>query len=137
MTISPSGIISVCSGDQLELTCTITDSRSFALLRWNVTLIPENATTPKVYDRTISSSSPSDQTAHLMINYTTITFSRISARNSFPFISRLLINPVSSSLNGAEINCVDAMTAESSPIVVINVTRGYLIRGRIIYYSYS
>ena len=123
----------MCSGDQLELTCTITDSGSFTLLQWNLILFPEN---PRRYGRTISSSSPNDQTAHLMINSTTITFSRISARNSFPFTSRLLINPVSSSLNGAEAYCVDAMTAESSPIVVVNVTSGYLIRGRIIY-SYS
>ena len=42
--IAPSGIVSACEGDQLELTCTFTDSESLQL--WNVTLISDDATTP-------------------------------------------------------------------------------------------
>ena len=131
MTISPSGTVSVCSGDLLELTCTITDSGSVALLKWNLTLFPENATNPMRYERAISSSSPSDQTTYINIEaYSTrLIVSRISAQNTFPFISRLLINPGSSSLNRVEVNCLDSITAESSSFVVVNATSGYLIRG--------
>jgi hypothetical protein len=88
VTISPPGIATVCSGDQLELNFSVTDSGSFALLVWNVTLIPKNAATPVNYNRAISSSSPSDQTFRTVINSTYLTFSQL--------ISRLLFSPVSS-----------------------------------------
>ena len=121
VTLSPSGVISVCNGGQLELNCTITDS---VLLVWNVSSI--NA--PMSITRTISSSSPFDQTVHAMINSTNLTFSRISAQHSSPLISRLLINPVSNHLNGTEVNCVNSMTSESSSVAVVNVSSS-LIQG--------
>ena len=81
------------------------------------------------YTRAISLSSPSDQIARIVANTTSLSFSRISAQNSFPFISRLLISPVSRSVNGTEVNCLDAYTLESSSVVVINITSGHPIHG--------
>ena len=128
--MAPSGIVSVCNGDQLELTCTLTDSGSFSLLVWNVTLISDDATTPSVsFIRVISSSSPSNQRAQIVVNYTSLVFSRISAQNSFPFVSRLLISPVSSRVDGTEVNCLDAFTSESSSTTVVNITGGHPIQG--------
>ena len=126
MIISPFGVVSVCSGDQLELTCMITDpgTGNFAILRWNATLIPElNTTSPMSYDRIISSTAPTDHSAQIMGNSTILTFSRVSAQNDFPLVSRLLINPVTRGLN---IQCRDDITLESSAVVV-NVTNEYPI----------
>ena len=131
MTISPSGVVSVCNGDHLEFTCTITNPGhgSFGILLWNVTLITVTDDAPTSYTRAISLSSPSDQIARIVANTTSLSFSRISAQNSFPFISRLLISPVSRSVNGTEVNCLDAYTLESSSVVVINITSGHPIHG--------
>ena len=115
----------MCNGGQLELTCTITD---FGLLLWNVTLISNDVTTPPVtYTRAISPSSPSNQRARVftIMNSTSLVFSRISPQNSFPFISRLLISSVSTS---TQVNCLDALTSESSSITVVNITGGHPIQ---------
>jgi hypothetical protein len=87
--ISPPGVASVCSGDQLELTCTTPGT----FLEWNFFLVPEGGTTARRYDRTLHSTSfpaPSD----LEVNTITFTFSRISAEGSLPLVSRIVINPV-------------------------------------------
>ena len=132
VTIAPSGTISVCNGDQLELTCMITDSghRSFSILVWNVTLISGDETIPPVtYTPAISPSSPTDQRIRRIVNSTSFTFSRISPQNSFPFVSRLLISSVSSRVDGTEVNCLDALTSESSSTTVVNITSGHPIQG--------
>ena len=115
----------MCIGDQLELTCTITDSGSFVVILWNVT--QTSATNPVSYDRTIFSSSPGGQTAQIMVNSdsTMLTFSRVSSQNELPLVSRLSISPVQSDLN---VQCRDDMTSDSSS-VVISVTNGRPIQG--------
>ena len=128
MTISP-GVVTVCSGDQLEFTCTITDSGGFALLVWNITVFSENAADRMNYTPVISSSSPTNQTTEIMINSTNIAFSRISAQHSSPLISRLQINPVSNHLNGTQVVCVNAMASETSSVAVINISNGNPIQG--------
>ena len=135
VTISPSGVATVCSGDQLELNCTIADTGSFAVLVWNITLIPENAATSNSinHSRAIESAGPSDQILHLLINSTNLTFSRISPQSSFPLISRLLISPVSNHLNGTQVNCINSLTSESSSITVINISNGNPIQGMTLY----
>jgi hypothetical protein len=44
-------------------------------------------------------------------------FSRISAHDSMPVMSRLIISPVSSSLNGTVVNCVDLEMSSTTIIV--------------------
>lgn len=97
---------------------------NLAILRWNATLIPElNTTSPVSYDRTISSTAPTDQNAQIMGNSTNFTFSRVSAQNDFPLVSRLLISPIT---NGLNVQCRDELTLESSAVGV-NVTNGHPI----------
>ena len=126
-------MVTVCNGDQLELMCTITDSIDTSrLLEWSFNLIPANATSYRIYNRVISSSSISNQTRHIIVNSTTFTFSRVSAPNGFPLISKLLISPVSNSLNGTLVNCMDISTSETATVLVIifNVmSNGALIHG--------
>ena len=90
MTISPPGIISVCNGDQLELMCNKTTG---GILEWSFSLNPENVTNINNmrYDRVISSSSPEDQTSHILVNSIRFTFSRVSAQNSLPLVARLVV----------------------------------------------
>ena len=124
--ISPSGMVSVCSGDQLELVCMITDSGAdFAVLQWNATLELNTTSLPMSSDRIILSLSWNDQYQQIMVNSTTLTFSRVSAPNEFPLVSRLLINPVTNDLS---VRCRDDITLESSAVVV-SVTNGHPIQG--------
>ncbi len=131
MIISPPGVATVCSGDQLELNCSITDSGGFTVLVWNVTLIPKNAATPVNYNQAISPSSPSDQTFRTLFNSTYLTFSRISPQNSSPLISRLLFSPVSDHLNGTQVNCLNSLTSETSSVAVVNISSGNPIQGKV------
>ena len=110
----------------------ITDSGhgSFNILVWNITLISDDETaSPVTYTPAISSSSPNDQTTPKFVNSTSFTISRISPQNSLPFVSRLLISSVSSTVDGAEVNCLDALTSESSLTTVVNITSGHPIQG--------
>ena len=93
VTLSPSRIASVCSGDQLELTCNVTGS----VLEWRINV----TSSARIYRRGVRSDSQTDlQTSHLMINNSILTFSRISDENGLPLVSRLLISPVNENLNG-------------------------------------
>ena len=121
VTISPSGVVTVCNGDQRGLTCAITDSGASAILVWNVTVISVPVA--------ISSSIPTNQAMHRTVDSTNITFSRVSPQNSSPLVSRLVMNPVSIYLNGTQVNCVDSLTSESSSVAVINVSNGNPIQG--------
>ena len=121
--ISPPGMVSVCNGDELDLTCTITGP----ILVWSFNLIPESATSPVRYELAISFSSPSDQTLYLMVNSTKFTISRVSAQSTSPLVSRLLINPVSNYLNETVVNCTD-ITSETTSIMIF-IINGDLIHG--------
>ena len=122
--ISPSGVATVCSGGQLELNCTITDTGSFALLVWNIILVPILN-----LSQAVSSSSPSDQEFQNFINSTKLTFSRISSQGSSPLISRLLISAVSDHLNGTQVNCINSLTSETSSFTFVNISNGNPIQG--------
>ena len=71
------------------------------------------------YERAISSSSPNDQTSYIMVNSTRFIFSRVSAQRTSPLISRVLIDPVSSGLNGTAVNCMDIITSNTASIFII------------------
>ena len=132
VTISPSGVATVCRGGQLELNCSIPDNGGFALLVWSVTLVAENPV-----NQAISSSSPSDQIILAVINSTNLTFSRISSQNSLPLVSRLLISAVSDHLNGTKVKCVNSLTSETSSVTVINISNRNPIQGNNMYIYYS
>ena len=50
----------------------------------------------------------------MMINNSTFTFSRLSGSNSLPLTSRLTVNPVTSDLNGAVVNCFEGSMSTDS-----------------------
>ena len=107
--ISPPAIASVCRGHQLHLTCTVTGS----FLEWSFFVIPDNGTTAVRRTFALTSLSTSNQLSHLQLNSTMFTFSRTSARNGMPLVSRLSINAVTDSLNGFVLTCTDVETSES------------------------
>ena len=109
--ISPPGIAPVCSGDQLELICTTTGR----FLELSFFLIPEGDTTARRYSRVLNSDSP---TSELEVNTITFMFSIISAGSSLHLTSRLIISPVSDSLNRTEVNCTDVGTSNSTSTIV-------------------
>jgi hypothetical protein len=103
VTISPSGVAPVCPGGQLKLMCTTTITAMF--LQWSFDLIRGNEATPTHFTRTIT---PSSSTmTYLIVNSVTFNFSRMSAQNSLPLMSQLLVGPVIEGLNGIEVNCED------------------------------
>ena len=112
VTISPSGIVSVCSGDQLELMCNVTGS---PVLEWRIM-------TSQVYRRGVTSQGGADtQMSYLIIGNcnSTFTFTRISDENDMPLVSRLLISPVNRGLNGAIVICEDQTTLMQSTTTII------------------
>ena len=129
ITLSPSGVAPVCSGDQLELTCTTTAED---LLQWRFSVIRGNETTAIEITRTIRSTGRN--LSHLEVNSIMFNFSRTTSYGSVPVISTLLIGPVSNSLNGTVINCV---TSEVSSTTII-IRRRNSVQGMIheLYYSY-
>ena len=122
VTLSPPGVAPVCSGGQLELTCTTTGE----FLRWRFRAFRGNETISTEFTRTIASTVSAETISDLTVNSTVFNFSRTSARDSLPVISRLVIDPVSSGLNGTVINCVDLDTAESSATTIITGERSSL-----------
>ena len=112
VTISPAGISLVCDGDLLELTCSLTDPGS-SLLVWS--FVP--AITSMDLYRAIDDNSVSDEIC--VINSTLFTFSRISARGHLPLVSRLIIDSLTTGLNGTVINyCTDVTTMETASATV-------------------
>ena len=115
VTLSPSEVAPVCSGDQLELMCTVTG----ALLQWRFSTILGELT------RTITSTGPA--MSQLTVLSTVFNFSRISADSSvMPVVCRLAISPVSNRLNGTVMNCVNAEAGEVASTTIIVGERGAL-----------
>ena len=112
----------MCDGDQLELICSLTDPGS-SLLAW--TFAP--ATIFMGLFRAIDAHSLNDDTPW-MINSTLFSFSRISARDNLPLVSRLTIDPLTTGLNGIMINCTDVSMREIASTVVYVMNRGTFIR---------
>ena len=114
----------MCAGDQLELICSLNDPGS-SLLEWTFAPATIFMDLQRATDASTSDDTP------VMINSTLFTFSRISPRGNLPLVSRLLINPITTGLNGIVINCTDVSTMEtaSATIYVVNV------QGMLVYYD--
>ena len=117
VTLSPPGIASVCSGDDLELTCNTTGR----FLEWSFSLIPENETAPTRYTWVLQNSGPNNlQTFQRVIDSMTFLYSRSSTENRLPVTSILLISSVRETLNALVVNCTD-VTTSSIASTIINV----------------
>ena len=118
--LSPSGVAPVCSGHQLELMCTITGDP----LQWRFSVIRGDETTATEIRRSVNSIGP--VMSNLTVNSTVFNFSRISAHNSMPVMSRLVISPVNNRLNGTVMNCVDVESGDVASTTIIVGERGAL-----------
>lgn len=98
-------IAPVCSGDQLELICNTTGR----IHEWSFSSIPN----------TRALTSLTRGTSYLMVNSVTFNFTRISVEGISPLVSRLVISPVESALNGTSVNCTDQETSETQSTTVV------------------
>ena len=115
-TLSPPGMAPVCSGGQLELTCTTTGG----FLAWTFNVFRGNeSTVTNILRNILSTDSAGGAMSELIVNSTMFNFSRTSAQDRLPVMSRLLISPVSDGLQGTVINCVDVETSEVSSTTII------------------
>ena len=118
MTLSPSGSALVCGGGHLELTCTTEG----AFHEWDFR-ISENGTV------TTSGRLLNYQAQLIIVPITVIdsiifNISRVSLPESVPLVSKLVITPTRSSLNGTEVmcTCTDVVTnaASSTTVFIMN-----------------
>ena len=112
--LSPPEVAPVCSGDELELTCTIPGRA----LEWFITLMPPEDIT---FEHPLNSVEQIIPVHTITVSNTSFTFSRISPPNNGPLISRLLISPATSVVNGTVVVCVDRETRTNSSIIRVNV----------------
>ena len=117
VTISPPEIASACNGDQLNLTCNVTGT----FLQWS----------SMTKSFTLTSLSTSNQIHRLEVNSSLFTFLRISAANSIPLISRLIINATSHSLNQTVVTCLDVEALESVSTTINIIKVDQLIQGEL------
>ena len=105
----------VCQAeDQLELTC-ITNG---TFVRWSFTVRNDQGRLQE-YPRFISQDG-TQQTheSQITVNSTTFTFMRTSAQGSSPLTSTLVVNSVSSALNGTVVHCEDAETSMTATTTI-------------------
>ena len=112
-------VVTVCHvGNPLQLTCTT----SVEFLEWHMRVINEQGRLHEI----IAFSNSRDMTQQLtpmVVNDTSFTFMRISARNATPLVSTLAINSTSIGLNGTVVRCRDAnnpMTSASTTIQIFD-----------------
>ena len=119
MTIHPSGTVSTCNGDQVELTCTT----SGIFHEWIFYVVPDNEfeTNTSQYSRVFSVNG--DRSLNLTVNSIKFTFWRKSEQGSTPLTTSLIIDPINKNYLGAEVACVDTETRNSSSIF-LNIING-------------
>ena len=109
----------MCSGGQLELICTTIGD--FLQWRFSVTRGINDLLT---FRRSIQATLTDEESMHqFVVNSTMFNFSRTSAQDSLPVMSKVVIGPVNGSLNGTVMNCVDLDTLSSSSTTIIIVER--------------
>jgi hypothetical protein len=123
--ISPPGVASVCSGGQLDLTCTTPGT----FLEWSFFLVPEGDTSGRRYDRILHSELV-PATSYLEVNSITFIFSRISPPGSVPLVSTIVIDPVSDSLNDTEINCTDVIASNTTSTYIGIINESIMISSK-------
>ena len=123
MILSPSGMAPVCSGGQLELTCSTTGG----FQEWDFH-ISENMTAT-TYGRLVNNR------ASLIMPVVTesITFniSRVSLPERLPLVSKLSIITERSTVNGTEVTCTckDAVTMNASSTTVFIINENSVLQG--------
>ena len=110
MTLSPLGMVSVCPGGQVLLIC---KRISGSILYWNVS-VPPIATTRERFVFSEGSLLAPD----FRIGFTEFNITRTSDN---PLTSQLLINNVTTEINGSTIYCSEDGDENNAPMTVINI----------------
>ena len=128
ITVTPSGTVPVCSGDQLELTCNATAGSQ---VEWSVYSIPENETIAvRYYGRRILNTRAETE-SNLMVKSVLFTFSRTSPLYDLPFVTRLVTSPINNDINGTEVVCTDKESGNYSSTTVIVINKSW-VSGRVV-----
>ena len=123
ITLSPLEMVSVCPGGQALLTCKrISDN----VLYWDVSAPHQNgATTERIVPSRGVLLSP-----EFRIGFTEFNITRTSES---PLISQLLINNVTTEINGSTIYCSEDGNVSNAPMTALNVINKGKITLRYIY----
>ena len=113
ITLSPLGMVSVCPGGQILLTC---ERMSGFFLYWDV-FIPRLAMTREI----IVSSQGDISTTALQFNELHLTEFTVTRTSDSPLISQLLINNVTTEINRSTIYCSEDGNTNGAPAVAVNV----------------
>ena len=110
-------VATVCRvGDPLQLTCIA----SVEFLQWHMRVIDEQGRLHEI--TTFSNSRDMNQRLMPMIvNDTSFTFMRVSARNATPLVSTLAINSTGIGLNGTVVRCRDPSNPMTSASTIIQI----------------
>ena len=119
-TLSPLGMVSVCPGGQILLTC---ERMSGSFLHWNVS-IPRLAMSREI----IVARQGDISTIAQQFNGLHATEFTITRTSDSPLISQMLINNVTTEINGSTIYCSEDGDENGAPAVEINVIYYYGIK---------
>ena len=117
ITLSPLGIVSVCPGGQVLLTCEI---MSGSFLHWTVS-VPHLAMTREI----VVADQGGISTTDLQFNGLHSTAFTVTRTSGSPLTSQIVVNNVTTVLNGSTIYCSEDMingNTNRAPMVTINVT---------------
>ena len=127
LTLSPHGVMWVCPGAQLDVTCS-TDRR---FLTWSVTIPPSASDSGEAVNRgrLFTSSTQANAIEPLVVEMKTFNISITSTVD--PFSSVLSYTNATTDLNGTVINCSDignSRTESNSSMVIVHITTADLGR---------
>ena len=119
ITLSPLGMVSVCPGGQVLLTC---ERTSGPFLYWNVSVPHLDMTREIIISSVGVVSATSLQFSGLHLTAFTITRTSIS-----PLTSQMMITDVTTVINGSTIYCSEDGNENGAPMVTITVTNEGII----------
>ena len=119
ITLSPLGMVSVCPGGQVLLTCETMSGSQF--LYWDVSVPRLSMNRESI----VSSQGNIDTTALRQFNGLYATELTVTRTSGNPLISQMLINNVTTAINGSAIYCSEDGNENGAPAVAVNVIHDY------------
>ena len=94
-------------------------------LEWDIYQIPENGISVVNLGGRLFSNRPGQTPSYRLIDSVFFNFSRVSLPDTLPLVSRVVISPANSSINGTEVVCEDSVTRTSlSTIIYVTPEEG-------------
>jgi hypothetical protein len=121
LTVSSSGVVSICPGKQLSLVCTVNHS---LFLKWAITIPQSNSTQSLMTN--VPYTGLNQSSINLMLNDIADTvpfhFTRISESGMLPVIAELLVDRVSTDLNGTDVQCLYHRTIQTLRLPLLSTS---------------